>query len=100
EVAERFADDKATVEELYDARDRARETLDLGYRTLAPGFRKHVHTAHLRAVWDTAALCLAAPPRESVLRAELNRAHLLSIASCASTALAHQAFLAGRKQTC
>ena len=61
DAAELFADGKATVEELFDARDAARGTLDLGYRNLAPGIRKHVHTAHLRPP-GTRRPC-ASPPR-------------------------------------
>src|SRR5262245_15210095 len=98
EVAERFADGKATDEELFDACDAAREALDLGYRNLAPGIRKHVHTAHLRAAWDTAALCVTAVSREAEWRAEVNRRDLMLIAHWAGTAVAHAAFLARRKQ--
>jgi len=98
EAAERFADGKVTVDQLFDARDAAREALDLGYRNLAPGIRKHVHTAHLRAAWDTAALCVSAASREAEGRAEVNSRDLALIAHWASTAVAHAAFLARRKQ--
>src|SRR4051794_9477777 len=60
EATERYADGRATVEEMFDFRDAAREALALGYQTLPPGIRKHAHTAHLRAAWDTTALCTSA----------------------------------------